>query len=366
MQYISWWNIYIVVLGFSALLGIILTPIFRKIALIINFVDKPAIQKHKSHTKITPLLGGLAMCSAWLITLLIGYFSPFFLEQHNFPFQIINILRGVFEVRPRLIAIILGAILITLLGLLDDKYNMSAKVKLLGQIAISSFAVYYGEFRISLFLLDPILSFTITTLWLLIIINAINFFDNMDGLAIGIAAIAFAFFALTAILHNNYFVACLSVTSLGVAISFWFYNHSPATIFMGDSGSHFLGYTLGLSGAMTTFYKSTLSASPLAVLIPVFILAIPLFDFASVIIIRLVIKKPIYIGDNNHLSHRFNKMGISRKNAVLMVHLLSIIISLSVLPLLWGDSVTGLISFFQACLILILVSILQYSVIFKT
>jgi UDP-GlcNAc:undecaprenyl-phosphate/decaprenyl-phosphate GlcNAc-1-phosphate transferase len=366
LQYISWWNIYIFVIGFSALLGIILTPVFRKLALITNFVDKPAIQKHKAHEKTTPLLGGLAMCSAWLITLLIGYFSPIFLAKHNFPIDVINTLKGVFEVRPRLLAIIIGAVLITILGLLDDKFNMSAKVKLAGQMVISAFAVYYGEFRISLFILDPVLSFSVTTLWILIIINAINFFDNMDGLAIGIAAIAFAFFALTAILHNNYFVACLSVTSLGVAISFWFYNHSPATIFMGDSGSHFLGYTLGISGAMTTYYKTTLAASPLAVLIPVFILAIPLFDFISVIIIRLVIKKPIYIGDNNHLSHRFNKMGMSRKNAVFMVHLLSIIIGLGVLPLLWGDSITGLISLLQACLILILVSTLQYSVIFKT
>ena len=366
MQYISWWNIYIFVIGFSALLGIILTPIFRKLALITNFVDKPAIQKHKAHEKITPLLGGLAMCSAWLITLLIGYFSPFFLAKHNISFEIINDLKGVFEVRPRLLAIIIGAFLITILGLLDDKYNMSAKIKFLGQLAISAFAVYYGGFRISLFILDPLLSFAVTTLWLLVIINAINFFDNMDGLAIGIAAIAFAFFAITAVLHNNYFVACLSVTSLGVAISFWFYNHSPATIFMGDSGSHFLGYTLGISGAMTTYYKSSMATSPLAVLIPVFILAIPLFDFISVIIIRIIIKTPIYIGDNNHLSHRFTKMGMSRKNAVFMVHLLAIIIGLSILPLLWGDSITGLIAFLQACLILILVSTLQYSVIFKT
>jgi UDP-GlcNAc:undecaprenyl-phosphate/decaprenyl-phosphate GlcNAc-1-phosphate transferase len=365
LQDINWWNIYIFVIGFSALLGIVLTPIFRKLALLTNFVDKPAIQKHKSHKKAIPLLGGPAMCCSWFLTLLIGSYSPIFLTKHNISSNIINNIRGVFEVRPRLLAIIVGAILITILGLLDDKYNMSAKIKFIGQLAISAFAVYYGGFRISLFILNPTLSLITTTLWLLVIINAINFFDNMDGLAIGIAAIAFAFFALTAIIHNNYFVACLSVTSLGVAISFWFYNYSPATIFMGDSGSHFLGYTLGISGAMTTYYKTTLHASPLAVLIPVFILAIPLFDFFSVIIIRIVIKKPIYIGDNNHLSHRFNKMGLNRKNAVTMVHMLAVIIGLSVLPLLWGDSITGIISFAQACLILILISFLQYSVIFK-
>ena len=361
----SWWNIYLIIIGFSAMLGLILIPLFRSIAVKLDFVDKPKQQKHKAHSKVTPLLGGLAMCTTWLLTLAVGTIAPMFLQKQNISTEITNAFSGVFQVCPRLTAIIVGAVFITLLGLIDDKYNMSAKVKLGGQIIISAFAVYYGEFRISLFILNPAASFAVTTLWVLIIINAINFFDNMDGLAAGIASIAFAFFAITAVIHQNYFIACLSLTSLGTSISFWFYNHTPATIFMGDSGSHFLGYTLGISGAMTTYYKSTLSLSPLAVLIPVFILSIPLFDFISVVIIRLIIKKPIYIGDNNHLSHRFNKMGISRKNSVFLVHLLAIIIGISVLPLLWGGYTTGIICFIQACLILLLISIMQYTVILK-
>ncbi|MCF7792187.1 MAG: undecaprenyl/decaprenyl-phosphate alpha-N-acetylglucosaminyl 1-phosphate transferase [Victivallales bacterium] len=359
----TWWNIYVITIAFSAMLGLILTPIFRKLALLLDVVDKPAIQDHKAHKNVTPLFGGLSMCATWLITLMIGSYTPDFLAFHDFSPQIVNNLAGVFEVRPRLIAIIIGAVLITALGLIDDKTNLSAKVKFAGQLVISMFAVYYGNFRISIFILNPVLSFIVTVMWLLMIINAINFFDNMDGLAVGVAAIAFAFFAITGIIHNNYFVACLNAASLGTAIGFWFYNHSPATIFMGDSGSHFLGYTLGISGAMTTYYKSPLAASPLAILIPVFILSIPLFDFFSVIIIRMTIKEPVYIGDNNHLSHRFCKLGMTRKNAVFLIHLLSVIIGLSVIPLLWGDFFTGLICFIQACLILLLISVIQLTVI---
>ena len=129
---------------------------------------------------------------------------------------------------------------------------------------------------------------------------------------------------------------------------------------MGDAGSHFLGYSLGVTGALTTYYQKGLTLTPFSVLIPIFVLAIPLFDLLSVVVIRLKTRKPIYIGDNNHISHRFHKMGMSRKNAVLCVHLLSIIIGLSVLPLLWGDNLTTIVCFLQACIILTLVSVLQY------
>ena len=359
----TWWNIYIIVIGFSGILGIIITPIFRKLALILGFTDKPAVQEHKSHERITPLLGGVAMCTTWGLTLLLGIYSPSFLSTQFFSPLIIENLSGVFSVQPRLLSIIIGAILITMLGLVDDKFNISAKIKFSGQLAITAFVVYYGDIRISLFFLNPALSYIVTILWILLVINAINFFDNMDGLAVGVATIAFSFFAIASIIYNHNFIACLTIAGVGTTIGFWFYNHTPATIFMGDSGSHFLGYTLGVSGAITTYYQSNITVTPLSVLIPVFILAIPLFDLFSVVLIRIRIKKPIYIGDNNHISHRFTKMGMSRKNAVFAVHLLSVIVGMSVLPLLWGDELTGIICFVQACLILVLISVLQYTVI---
>jgi len=221
--------------------------------------------------------------------------------------------------------------------------------------------VFYGDIKISLFINSPIINSILAVLWIVTIINAINFFDNMDGLAVGIAAIAFTFFTIAAIIYNHNFIACLGAAGIGTTIGFWFYNQSPASIFMGDAGSHFLGYALGVTGALTTYYQENITLTPLSVLIPLFILAIPLFDLLSVIIIRVKNNKPIYIGDNNHISHRFFKMGMSRKNAVSCVHLLSIIIGLSVLPLLWGNLLTTIVCLLQACIILILVSVLQYT-----
>ena len=357
----NWWNVYLVVLFFSALLALILTPFFRKIAIWTNTLDKPAVQDHKNHKKATPLMGGFAMCSAWLLTLLAGIYSPAFLANQNFSKLILDSLSGVFEVKNRLLAIIIGAVLITLLGFIDDRRNISAKLKFSGQVVIVAFVVFYGDIKITIFINNPLINSILAVLWILTIINAINIFDNMDGLAVGIAAIAFSFFTITAVIYNHYFIACLGVAGVGTTIGFWFYNHTPASIFMGDAGSHFLGYSLAVTGALTTYYQEGMTVTPLSVLIPIFILAIPLFDLLSVVIIRIKNKKPIYIGDNNHISHRFSNMGMSRKNAVLCVHLLSIIIGLSILPLLWGDRSTTIVCLIQACIILILISVLQYT-----
>jgi UDP-GlcNAc:undecaprenyl-phosphate/decaprenyl-phosphate GlcNAc-1-phosphate transferase len=356
----NWRNIFLIVVIYSALLALILTPFFRRIAIWTNTLDKPAVQNHKNHKKTTPLMGGFAICSAWLITLLTGIYSPTFLAKQNFSQLIIDNLSGVFEVKNRLIAIIIGGVLITLLGFIDDRQNISAKLKFFGQIVIVAFVVFYGDIKITLFINSPLINSIIAVLWIVTIINAINFFDNMDGLAIGVAAIGFIFFTITAAIYHHNFVACLAAAGVGTTIGFWFYNHTPASIFMGDAGSHFLGYSLGITGAMTTYYQEGVTLTPLSVLIPIFILAIPLFDLLSVIIIRLKAGKPIYIGDNNHISHRFNKMGMSRKNAVLCVHLLSVIIGLSVLPLLWGDRSTTIVCLLQAGIILLLISVLQY------
>lgn len=361
-----WWNVYILVIGFSLLLALFLTPVFRKISMLINVQDMPLEQTHKQHVTSTPLMGGFAMCTTWCITLLVGAYSPEFLKTQNISEIFIDNLAGIFEVRPRLIAIIGGGILITLLGLIDDKFNMSAKMKFLGQVLISLLVIWYGELRISLFIENFYIQIAISLLWLLIIINSMNFFDNMDGLAVGISAIAFLFFTIVAIIYDHHFEACMSAACLGTTIGFWFYNHTPATIFMGDSGSHFLGYILGVTGILTTYYREGFTTTGMSVLIPLFILAVPLYDFVTVMIIRYKNKKPVYQGDHNHLSHRFWKMGMTKKNAVLCVHLLSILLGMNVLPLLWGNEIIAIICVLQASLLLSLITVLQYSLFVKS
>ncbi len=356
---IIWLDLYILVALFALVISLVLTIIFRQIALSISFVDKPSIQNHKKHAKPIPLMGGVALCLSWTITIIAGFLAVAYSSLPYIPTTIISELTSMSQLKERIIAIIVGGILITLLGLIDDKHPMSAKVKFVGQFIIVAGIVSMSDIRISLFVNSSILGWILAVLWILIIINSVNFFDNMDGLAVGTSAIAFLFFALIGLLLKHYFVASLASAGLGACIGFWFFNFNPASIFMGDAGSHFLGYILGITGALSTFYKPGTTSTHLAVLVPLFILAIPLYDMASVSIIRMKAGKPIYVGDHNHISHRFCKMGMSKKSAVACVHILAVVIGLSVLPMIWGDYRTAIICLVQGCIILLLISRLQ-------
>ena len=358
----QWEHLYFSIFIISGIITLMLTPLFLKIAEKTDFMDRPQGEEHKKHSRAVPLLGGAAMCSAWLITLLLGILFVMSNSNEGISPELERYTANIINIRGRLFFICLGAVLITLLGLFDDRFGMSPKVKLLGQIIVSIIAVTLGGVQISLFISLPIISWTLSVFWFLVIINAINFFDNMDGLAVGTSAIAMVLFAVVAAINQQYFVAALGMMSAGVATGFWFFNHDPASIFMGDSGSHFLGYMLAVLSCSVTYFTEGNAKTPLPVLIPMFILAIPLFDSCAVVIIRLKNKKPIYVGDHNHISHRFVKMGMSRKRSVQLVHLLAMIIGLSVLPLLWGNIRTTLVVMAQAMLLLLLVTLMHYSV----
>jgi UDP-GlcNAc:undecaprenyl-phosphate GlcNAc-1-phosphate transferase len=363
---ITWWNIYTLTALTAAGFALFYTPIFRILALKTGFHDQPDSQKHKAHKKPTPLLGGPAICLALISTIALGIALISSLRKCDVPQSVAVHIPGISAVSQRMLALTGGAILATLLGLYDDKFNMSAKVKFSGQFAIAAIAVTWGGAKVSAFVANPAIAWAISVFWIVLVINAINFFDNMDGLAAGIAAIAFSLFAICAALGEQYFVAVLGAAAAGATIGFWFYNHTPASIFMGDSGSHLLGYLLAVLGCMVTYYEKTTTAtqhSPLSILIPLFILALPLFDLLAVTVIRWKLGKPFYVGDNNHISHRFMKMGMRRSMAVLATHLLALTIGLAVLPLLWGGPGTTVVVLMQAVSLLLLVSVIQYAAI---
>ena len=360
---ITWWNIYLITAFTGIVFSLVYTPIFRELALRTGFHDQPGRQKHKEHKAPTPLLGGLAMCLALLSTIIVGILFASSMGATALAKDVSANIPGISSISPRITALTAGAVLATLLGLYDDKFNMSAKAKLGGQFVVASIAVIWGGARISAFIGSPVLAGLVSILWIIVVINAINFFDNMDGLAAGTAAIAFSLFTIAAAARGQYFVAAFGAAATGATIGFWFYNHTPASIFMGDSGSHLLGYLLAVTGTMVTYYDNKVDGqhSPLSILIPLFILALPLFDTLAVTVIRLRQGKPIYIGDNNHISHRFMKMGMRRSMAVLSTHLLALAIGLGVLPLLWGNTATTVVAIIQGVTTLIMVSLIQYA-----
>lgn len=357
-----WWIADIIIFLAAVLLATAFTPLCKKIAGWVGLMDRPAAEAHKGHKKATPLLGGLALFCAWSITIFGGILFSRILTQEWVGSELANAFSGMTDTKvlQNMYVIVGCGALAMILGLLDDWKALNALHKLLGQIAIAAIAVWGGGMHISLFIHVPLINDLITIFWFVLIFNAINFFDNMDGLAVGTACIGMGIFTMAAIITGQYYVAALAAAGAGATLGFWFFNHTPASIFMGDSGSHFLAYLLAMISVKITYLSSD-SATYLAPLIPIFVLALPLYDVLAVIIIRKRNGKPIYKGDHNHVSHRFAAMGMSRKMAVLSVHLLSLIIGLGVLPLIWGDKLTSLVLLAQGILILILVSLLQYT-----
>jgi UDP-GlcNAc:undecaprenyl-phosphate GlcNAc-1-phosphate transferase len=218
----------------------------------------------------------------------------------------------------------LGAVAITILGWLDDKHELKALPKFIGQILIA-IAVAAACKRITLFVPSEIFSYAVTILWLLTVINAFNFMDNMNGLCAGLGAIGAFVFALIAAAHDEYLVAITGFLMCGALVGFLPWNFPNARAFLGDAGSHLTGYLLAVMAILPHFYTKR-NPHPLAVLAPLFVLAIPLIDLAQVVIVRTLDKKPFWIGDTNHLSHRLAYAGLSRTRAVLVIWLAAAIV----------------------------------------
>lgn len=356
----NWVQIYLFAFLAGAISTLLLTPVFRKIAEATGFMDCPQ-GNHKGHRKATPLLGGASMFTGWILCIAAGLVAVKFNLIPYFSDSLSDHLPGIARSALPLGMIALGAFLAVLLGLIDDKYALSAAQKFGGQFIIAAIAVTWGGVKVSFFINNPAFIWCCSVFWIMLLMNSINFFDNMDGLAVGTISIAMMFFATVAALNQQYFIAVFSALTCGVGCGFWFYNYNPATIFMGDSGSHFLGYMAAVLSAGVTYFCKDYSLSRFPILMPLFILALPLFDTAMVVLIRTLNKKPFWIGDHNHISHRFVRMGLSRKQAVWLVHLLALCIGLGILPVFWGNFKTAAILVTQSMLILLVVSIMQFT-----
>ncbi|MBS1371692.1 MAG: undecaprenyl/decaprenyl-phosphate alpha-N-acetylglucosaminyl 1-phosphate transferase [Lentisphaeria bacterium] len=355
-----WSQIYLFAFLAGAVSTLLGTPLFGRIARKLNFMDVPQAN-HKGHGRSTPLLGGAAMFTGWFVCIagavalaLWGHLPVLFDE-------VSGQLPGLAASLPKLGFLVLGAFLAVVLGLVDDKYALSAGCKFGGQFLVALIAVGLGGVRVNIFFTNPVLVWAVSVFWIMLLMNSINFFDNMDGLAVGTVTIAMGFFAVIAALNGQFFITVLAAVTCGAGAGFWFYNTSPAMIFMGDSGSHFLGYMAAVISAGVTWFGIDFSLSRFPILMPLFILALPLFDTGMVVLIRTFHGKPFWIGDHNHISHRFVRMGLSRRQAVLLVHLMALCVGLGILPVFWGDFRTAAILVAQAFLFLLVISIMQFA-----
>jgi UDP-GlcNAc:undecaprenyl-phosphate GlcNAc-1-phosphate transferase len=210
-----------------------------------------------------------------------------------------------------------GATWISLWGLWDDRKALRAWVKLLGQ-TIALVPLFLTGIEVAL-PVDPWINVVLTTVWVLGVTNAMNLLDNMDGLAGGVGAIAAAWFLMMAAFHGQYLVAALAAALVGACLGFLFSNFDPARIFMGDSGSLFLGFLLACLGVLVRFPENVTTVTWM---VPILVLAVPLFDTTLVVVARLRRGvNPFTTPGHDHVSHRLVAHGWSRREAVLLLYL---------------------------------------------
>ncbi len=325
-------------------------PLWRAWCRRVGHVDDPG--HRKIHSEPVPLAGGLAVLTGLLVPLMMGAgFLLFAGRSFSFPSgsDLISDVgvklptlqpalasalgldsafssafgHGLVERTSQLAAIFAGALGMVVLGWLDDKHELKAGLKFTGQFLIALLVAAAG-IRITLFVPSPLFSYAVTVLWLLTLINAFNFMDNMNGLCTGLGAIAACFIALSAAVQGQYLVTTMALLTCGALLGFLPYNFPKASAFLGDAGSHLVGYMLAVLAILPHFY-SEVNPSRLAVISPLLILAVPLGDMAWVVCWRTWMGRPFWIGDTNHLSHRLVRCGFSKPGAVLLIWLLAVL-----------------------------------------
>jgi UDP-GlcNAc:undecaprenyl-phosphate GlcNAc-1-phosphate transferase len=306
-------NLYLLAVMGSGITTMLTLPLWRAWCRRTGLVDDPG--QRKIHDRPLPLAGGLAIFTGLLVPLL-GAFAALKL---NLPaVETAHKLTYGFEHRfGQLAAIIGGATGMMLLGWLDDRHELRPAPKFVGQLLIAALVAAAG-IRITLFVPSPLFSYAVTILWILTVTNAFNFMDNMNGLCAGLGAIASLLIGLTAARHGQYLVASIAFLVVGAAIGFLPFNYPRASTFLGDAGSHLVGFLMSVLAVLPHFYSDK-HTHTLAVLSPLLILSVPLADLVWVVLLRWRMGKPFYIGDTNHLSHQLVRRGLSRTQAVALL-----------------------------------------------
>jgi len=356
---LHWLVVYFVVFDVSFVLALVLTPIFRQLSHRWGWIDQPD-QERKIHAQSMPLLGGLAVFCAFAGNLLLHYLVvlPLAGKISMAAFNLSDLqvhIGGALSVWNKLAVLLVGGAWMVGLGLYDDKHDLKAGWKLAGQVVIA-LAVALAGMRVTVFIANDWVNIAVTVLWIVTITNALNFLDNMDGLCAGVGVVCAGLFAFIAGVQGQYFVCLLALAFAGALLGFLPYNFKPATIFLGDAGSHFVGYMLAVLPVLTTFYREGVPTH-LPVLIPLLVLAVPLFDMAMVMGLRFRRRQPVYVGDANHLSHRLVKLGLPQSWAVTLIYPLTL--GLGATVLLWSNMTAALVVIVQAIGILAIVTLLE-------
>lgn len=328
---------YVLAFVIAAGVALLVTPGVIFLAKKTGAMDAP--DARKVHKRPVPRIGGLGIYLAFLASMLV-VLSYVPIDQ---------------EVSFELEGLMVGGTLIVALGLVDDYTNLPAKVKLVGQIVAAAVLVIGFDVRID-FITDPFgdylflewLAIPATLFWIVGLTNTVNLIDGLDGLAAGVATIASVTIFLVALQQGIMFVAVFTAAIAGAALGFLYYNFNPARIFMGDSGSMFLGYML----AGISVIGAVKSAATIALIVPILALGLPILDTTFAIVRRYRGGVPIFKPDKGHLHHRLLDLGFTQRQAVLLMYVISALLGLSAVAL---TEVSGQFAILIVCVVVAVV-----------
>lgn len=318
------------------------TPLVRRLAFRIGAIDVPR-DKRRMHKKPTPRIGGLAIVFGFIVATLC------FADMSR-----------------QLGATLCGAAIIVIIGIIDDCNALDAKLKFVVQIIAALVVVFGGDIKIDVFtnpnifsdnpywVLPPWLSVTLTVIWIVLITNAVNFIDGLDGLAAGVSAIMSVSLVFISIRVGEYPIAILGIAIMGSCFGFLPFNFNPAKIFMGDTGSTFLGFmlaTLSIQGVFKSY-------AVISFAVPLLILGLPLFDASFAMIRRMATGKSPMIADRGHLHHRLIDMGFSQKQTVFILYAISGVLGITAVLLAESGALRALLLLICVLILLLIGSLM--------
>jgi UDP-GlcNAc:undecaprenyl-phosphate GlcNAc-1-phosphate transferase len=323
-------------------------------------------QADRYHRSVIPLGGGIAIFATLAIFILAAAGVVRFLVAPGHLGQMadrLNFVPADFLRRCDELAVVLVcAAILFAVGLWDDRRPLGPFVKLAAQCLVALLAATAADIRVEFFIHNRITTSAISALWIVVIINSFNFLDNMDGASAGIAAIAGAILFAAAAFNGQVFVGGLAIVFVGTLLGFLAFNFPPASIFMGDAGSLVVGFFVALLTLRTTYYQQDHSGPWYPVLMPLVVMAVPLYDLTSVTLLRLRQGKSPFVGDTQHFSHRLRRRGLTDTQTVLMLYLATLCCGLGATFLYQVNLVGAVLIFAQTFLILAIIAIFESTV----
>ena len=354
----------------SLLIALIATRLIRSYAPQLGLMDQPNSQR-KVHTLPTPLGGGIGIWLGVVGTFAVGELMllvalnvpaiaslvPDFAQEH---------LSGIANQSAKLWILLAAGTALMVLGLLDDRKGLSWQVRIAIEFGVAAACVFFVKnLQLTAFMNMPLLTGLLSVLWIVGLINSFNMLDNMDGLSGGVAAISASMLAAVLLLNPDpqtnrpqLFVAGFLLVLVGAILGFLWHNKPPAKIFMGDSGAYFIGFCIAVATLLAT-YAGYQTPKRHAILAPVVVMAVPLYDMFTVLLIRLRAGKSPFQADKNHFSHRLVDLGLTRTQAVLTVYLTTATCGLAALLLHQVELAGAIIIMLLVGCILALIGILE-------